>query len=103
MAGKGNYTPDRSGLQKIGRSKIMGKAMQSAAERGRRYAEGVAPRRSGEYAGAFEVEPAEVSYGRSNDRRAGAALVNKADHALAVEGRSRVLKHAVDAIEKGFG
>lgn len=94
---KTTYTPDRKGLREIGKSAAMSNAMVDATRPGQRWAEDNAPVDSGEYRDSFEVVPAEVDV--AGEARAGAKLVNTSGHALAVEGRDRIMQQAVNQIE----
>lgn len=86
----------------------MSAAMVATAQVGKNWADANAPRssrtdtgRSQRYADSFEVQPTEVKVG--GQTRKGAALVNTAPHASAVEwvNGAHVLARAVDAIERG--
>lgn len=94
-----NYRPDHRGMRNLAQSAGIGQAMQQAAQAGKQWAEANAPRDSGEYANSFSITPATVRGGRDNEDRAGAALVNSANHAGIVEWRHNVLARAVNAIE----
>ena len=110
MAGRG-FVPDRRFIDRLARTPEIAAVAVSAAERGREWAQANAPRDSGTYARAFEVEPMAVSV--SGKRRAGAALINTASrtqggrdypYAWAVEwgqAGKHILQRAIDAIEKG--
>jgi hypothetical protein len=93
------YVAFPSGIRDLMRSEPMRRAMEQAAQRGKAYAESIAPRDSGEYATSFVVTS---GIGKS---RAFAVLANTAPHAVVVElvngGGQRVLGRTVDVIEKG--
>lgn len=93
------YRPDPGGMRQLGQSPEMGQAMQEAAKVGQRWAEGAAPRDTGEYAGSFRVAPATVQGGWRHEDRAGAALINDAPHAGIVESRHRILARSTSIIE----
>jgi hypothetical protein len=58
-------------------------AVTAIAEKGRAFAESIAPRRTGDYAASFEVnQTTETFRGRT---RVAAQLANTSDHALLVE------------------
>ncbi|UNX54084.1 HK97 gp10 family phage protein [Georgenia sp. TF02-10] len=95
------YKPDHQGMRELGMSAEVGAAMVQAAEVGRRWAESVAPVKTGRYKSEFRVEPTTVQAGYDNEDRAGAALINNAPHAHLVEDVHHVLARAVDVIENG--
>jgi len=95
-----SYRPDHNGMRALAQSPQMSRAMQQAAEVGMRWAESVAPRDTGEYAGSFRVAPTTVRGGRPAEDRAGARLANDARHAIVVESRHHVLARAVNIIEQ---
>lgn len=99
-----SYKSDPAGMAALVNSPGMGAAMVQAAEVGRRYAESIAPRDTGEYARSFQVRQETVRFrGRFAGNRAGAVLENTSDHAAAVEwGQGRhVLARAATVIENG--
>lgn len=91
------FIPNRAALPALAATPQMQHAMVEAAQRGKTWAEQNSPRRTGEYARSFEVQPATI------DGTAGARLVNTSDHAVYVEwaNGTHVLARAVDAIEGG--
>lgn len=91
------FIPNRGALPALAATPQMQHAMVEAAGRGKEWAERNSPRRSGEYATSFEVQPAVI------DGTAGARLVNTSDHAVHVEwtNGTHVLARSVDAIEGG--
>lgn len=92
------FIPNRGALPALAATPQMQHAMVEAAERGKTWAERNSPRRTGEYASSFVVEPAMI------DGTAGARLVNTSDHAVYVEwaNGTHVLARSVDAIEGGL-
>lgn len=97
----GVYRPDREGTGALMRSSGIAKHVANVAEDGRRFAEAIAPRQTGEYAERFRVESTEVDLAR--ERRAVAVLANDADHAAAVESKTHVLSRVRDHIESTYG
>lgn len=93
------YKPDHKGMKELANSRDMSKAMQQVAEVGKQWAEGQAPRDSGEYAAGFRVAPTTVRGGRRGEDRAGARLANDAPHAAAVERRTGILSRSVNIME----
>ena len=87
------YRRDSRGIGEILMSDDMQAAMVKAAEAGRGHAQSIAPVKSGEYAGAFRVEPEKFK------DRAGAVIVNDAPHAAAVESRMGILSRTGDMLE----
>jgi len=85
------YVPKPGFRREAVRSPEVVAAMVAAAERGKVFAEVVAPVDTGLYRSSFRV--AEVD--------GGARLENTAPYAAFVERRARVLSRAVDAIERG--
>lgn len=94
-----DYKPDPRGMKALAKSDDMSRAMQQVAEVGKQWAEGQAPRDSGEYAGSFRVAPTTVRGGRRAEDRAGARLANDAPHAAAVEARTGILARSVNIME----
>ena len=103
-----SFDRSRSLVKDLANTSAMSAAMVATARVGQHWAEANAPR-SGlpkepgtpVYADSFEVQAVDVTVG--GDTRKGAALVNTAPHAYAVEwvNGAHVLARAVDAIEKG--
>jgi hypothetical protein len=98
------YKWDIAGTNELMNAPEMVAMLLAAAEKGGRYAAGIAPRRiesDDHYADAFEVETS-THAGPAHDR-AEARLVNTSDHATEVEwldnGGHRVLGRTVDYIE----
>ncbi|MFG2001686.1 hypothetical protein ACGFNU_21300 [Spirillospora sp. NPDC048911] len=103
MAGQTvRYEPNIPGLGRIMRSRGMQAMLSGEAQRGRQYAEVIAPRDTGDYAASFRVTSASRGSGRWSDRAAG-YLYNDSDHALAVEFQDdyRTLGIVADIIENG--
>lgn len=96
------YERDIAGTNELMNGAEMVALVRAAAEAGAKYAAGIAPRESGEYADAFRVETS-TKAGPKHDR-AEARLVNDSDHARAVEyvnkGGHRVLGRTVDYVER---
>lgn len=90
MAERVRYRPDRREMQRLMQSEEVAKVCAQAAENAKSYAQGIAPRDSGEYAGAFEVETRIVG-----DRQT-AVLVNNTRYAAALEVKHRILGRAAD-------
>jgi len=103
MADPVRYEPDFPGLGKIMRGKQMQAMLAAQAQKGKQYAEVIAPRDTGDYAASFRVSSAARGAGRFADRAAG-YLYNDSDHALAVEFQddSRTLGIVADIIENGL-
>lgn len=84
------YTASYSGGRDIMNSQAMQEAMREIAEKGARYAQGIAPvgdprfdRHPGDYAASFEVS-VQANGGEHGDR-AEARITNTAEYAAAVE------------------
>ena len=77
------YQPDRKGTARILNSPAMSRVAVAAATAGARYARSISPKRTGEYARSFRVEPTRVKV-RGQSRPA-ALIVNTSPHAQAVE------------------
>lgn len=88
-----HYTPDRRGFAEIGRSPELQKVVEEAAQKGADYANSVAGSHR------YRVEPVDVSAGYANETRAGAAIIDDAADALAVEGETHALDRAVPVVE----
>lgn len=103
MASTVRYEPNFAGLGKIMRGKEMQAMLAQEAQRGRQYAEAIAPRDTGEYAASFRVSSSSRGAGRWSDRAAG-YLYNDSGHALAVEFQDdyRTLGIVADMIENGL-
>lgn len=98
-----SFRPDHRGVGALAASRGVGAACVAAGEAGQTFAEGIAPRDSGEYARSFRVRRQTVQVvGRNPRVRAGAVLENTARHAAAVEwgNGDHVLGRSVDAIER---
>ena len=89
-AGRVQYRPDRQGMRRLMQSAVIAKMCEQAAENAKQYAESIAPRDSGEYVGAFEVQTRIVG-----DRQT-AVLVNETPYANVLEQKHHVLGRAVD-------
>lgn len=96
------YEPDFAGLGHVMRSHEMRAMLERRALAGKRFAESIAPRDTGDYASSFRVESSARGTGRWSDR-AEARLINGSSHAALVEyaNDDRVLGRAVDVIERG--
>ncbi len=97
MVARIRYQKSSKGTIKLLTSQEMLALMVAAAERGKVFAEDVAPKVSSEYAGNFRVSG--VRRGGPNNDRAEARLTNDTVYAPAVERRHDVLGHTVDFIE----
>lgn len=84
------YRPDRQGMRRLMQSPEIAELCQKAAENAGSYAQGIAPRDTGNYAASFEVETRIVG-----DRQT-AVLYNTAPYAAALEVKHRVLGRAAD-------
>lgn len=93
------YRPNFAGTRRVMTSPQMAEVMKRRAEAALPFAQGISPRESGEYAGAFRVEV--VRRGGPRRNRAEARLINDAEYASDVERRHRVLGRTVDQIERG--
>lgn len=98
-----DYKPDRRGLREIGMSSGVQQASVEAAERGKAYAEAMAPRDSGTFARSFRVRPETVNAGRSNEPRAGAVLENTAPYARYVRSKGDSFMYNLVPIIEGRG
>lgn len=97
------YEPNFPGLGKIMTSRGMEAMLRTEAQKGRQYAEVIAPRDTGDYASKFRVTSSSHGAGRWADRAAG-YLYNDSGHALAVEFQDdyRTLGIVADIIENGL-
>ena len=84
------YQPNRREMRRLMQSDDIARLCRQAAENAKSYAEGIAPRESGEYADAFEVETRIVG-----DRQT-AVLFNNTRYAAALEAKHRILGRAAD-------
>ena len=102
MARDVRYEPNIEGLGKIMTGRGVEAMLGARAQAGKQFAEGMAPRRTGDYAASFSVSTSSRGAGRWSDR-ATAYLYNDSDHAVAVEFQNdeRVLGRSVDVIERG--
>lgn len=98
---KSSYTPDRAGFREMATSSGMQAEMVAAANRGKAYAESIAPVEEGEYRASFRVRP--IIDGTGAKARAGAILENTSDHAFEVEytNDDHILQRSIDHIERG--
>lgn len=94
------YRANFSGTRKIMTSPEMAEIMRKRAESAKTTAEAIAPRDSGDYAGAFKVRV--VRRGGPRKNRAEARLYNDVPYADDVERRHHVLGTVVDYIERGL-
>ncbi|TDD97642.1 hypothetical protein [Actinomadura rubrisoli] len=78
------YEMNFAGLGKIMRGKQMEAMLRGEAQKGKQYAELIAPVETGDYKSRFRVSSAPRGAGRWADRAAG-YLHNDSDHALHVE------------------
>lgn len=103
MARTVRYEPDFAGLGKIMTSKRMEAMLKGETQRGKQYAEVIAPRDTGDYAASFRVASSSRGTGRWSDRAA-AYLYNDSDHAAVVEFQDdyRTLGIVADIIENGL-
>lgn len=86
------YSPSFKGLAELLKSPEMVAAMESIAQRGKAYAESIAPRDTGEYASRFSV--ASSRSGGVHHDRAVAYLINDDPASLSIEyGTSDTPKH----------
>jgi hypothetical protein len=94
------YKPDIAGTGKLMRSVEMQLMLRSAAEKGKLYAMGISPERTGEYLSSFSVET--KADGGVHGDRAQATLVNNSPHAVYVEWQDNyhVLARTADYIER---
>jgi phage terminase large subunit-like protein len=90
---KASYKPDRKGIEAMLKDPRMAKMCEQAANAGKTYAEGIAPRVTGNYAAGFEVETALIG------TRQTAVLLNKTKYATVVETRHHVLARTIDRIK----
>jgi hypothetical protein len=74
---------DAAGLSAVLVGPDIREGLAAVAEIGKAYAESIAPRRSGHYAGSFEVRADTIEF--SGSERAAATLINTAGYAAAVE------------------
>ena len=97
------YKADIKGTNVLMHSKEMERHLRLEAQRGKQYAEVIAPRSTGEYASSFRVASSRSGAGRWSDRAAG-YLYNDSDHAVLVEFYDdyRTLGTVVDIIENGL-
>jgi hypothetical protein len=103
-----SFDRSRSLVRDLANTTAMSAAMVATAKVGQNWAEGNAPRSglpkkpgTAVYADSFEVQAVDLTV--DGQTRKGAALVNTAPHASAVEwvNGAHVLARAVDAIERG--
>lgn len=97
-----SYRMNFAGLGKVMRSRGMQTMLAGEAQRGKQYAEVIAPVDTGDYASSFRVTASARGAGRWSDR-AVAYLYNDSDHALLVEYEDdyRTLGIVADIIENG--
>jgi hypothetical protein len=84
------YQPNRREMRRLMQSDDIARLCRQAAENAKSYAEGIAPRESGEYARSFKVETRIVG-----DRQT-AVLFNTAPYATVLEIKHRILGRAAD-------
>lgn len=89
-AGRAQYRPDRQGMKRLMQSPEIAELCKKAAENAVSYAQGIAPRDTGNYANSFDVETRIVG-----DRQT-AVLYNTAKYATVLEVKHRILGRAVD-------
>lgn len=89
-ADQARYVPNRREMRKLMQSRDIAKLTQQAAENGKRFAESIAPRDTGDYANGFDVETRVVG------DRATSVLLNRVRYATVIEVRDRVLGRAAD-------
>lgn len=77
------YEPDHQGMQRILNTPAMANVAMSAARSGMTFAQSISPRRTGEYAQSFRVEPTTVRI--KGQPRSAAHILNTSGHAQAVE------------------
>jgi hypothetical protein len=96
------YRPDLRGTNELMRSAGMEALMREHAQRGKAFAEGIAPRHTGDYAASFRVTSTRSGGPRHN--RATAYLYNDSPHAIYVEVKDgyHVLARAADVIRGGL-
>lgn len=94
------YKPDLAGTNDLMNGPEMQNMLRSAAEKGRIFAIGISPERTGEYARSFDVTV--KAHGGPHGDRAEAALVNYSPHASHVEWQDNyhVLARTADFIEQ---
>ena len=103
MARDITYKANIKGTNVLMHAKEMEQHLRLEAQKGKQYAEAIAPRRTGRYASSFRVSSSRSGAGRWADRAA-AYLYNDSDHAILVEYEDdyRVLGTVVDIIENGL-
>jgi hypothetical protein len=103
MAREVTYKANIKGTNVLMHSKEMERHLRLEAQKGKQYAEAIAPRQTGEYASSFRVASSRSGAGRWADRAA-AYLYNDSDHAVLVEfvDDYRTLGTVVDIIENGL-
>lgn len=94
------YKPDYAGTNKLMNGPEMQVMLRSAAEKGRIFAIGISPERTGEYLRSFEIET--KAHGGVHGDRAEATLTNTSPHAGHVEWQDgyHVLARTADFIER---
>lgn len=90
---KASYKPDRKGIDGMLKDPRMAEMCKVAADAGKDFAEGIAPRETGAYAAGFEVETALIG------SRQTAVLINRVKYATVVETRHHVLARTIDHIK----
>lgn len=102
MARRVRYEMNFPGLGRVMRGPGMQAMLRTEAERGKQYAELIAPVETGDYKSSFRVSSESRGKGRWKDRAVG-YLFNDSDHAVLVEFRDdyRTLGIVADIIEHG--
>lgn len=89
------YVPDHKGMARLLLSDGMEGLAVHVASRAKRHAEGISPHESGKYRSSFKVVPVGIPGRGRFSPRAGAVLINEADHAANVEWGGRRGGHKV--------
>lgn len=79
------YTASYSGLRELMKGPEMQALVREVAEKGKAFAEGISPEKTGEYKSSFEVTVTSSGGVNPPGARAEAQLANTSDHAVNVE------------------
>lgn len=85
---KVKYVPDHKGVAALALDAPMSRGMTTIAREAIGVAQANSPVKTGDYVSSFSAVPMPERAGWKNELRAGAALVNDSDHAMAVEYRN---------------
>ena len=100
MPNSGEFKRDAKGMEAFIRSQVLGNAMYDVAQEGLKYAQSIAPVKTGQYQRSLSAEQVTVPVTKKSEPRAGAMISTDSPYGANVENQYKVLSRTADYLNR---